>query len=74
MKKKKKDPNTYPPGWNRQRVERLARYYDTMSDAEGAREIESLPEVIPAAVTWVAVPNSLLPKVRKLLQRPRKTA
>lgn len=74
MKKRKKDPNTYPPGWSRQRVERLIRYYDTMTDAEGAREIESLPEAPLARVTWVAVPNSLLPKVRKLLQRPLKTA
>jgi hypothetical protein len=74
MKKRKKDPNIYPKGWNRQRVERLARYYDTMGDAEGAREIESLPEAPLSGVTWVAVPNALLPKVRKLLQRPRKSA
>jgi hypothetical protein len=74
MKKAKKDPNTYPPGWNRKRVEKLIRYYDTMTDAEGAREIESLPREPLSRVTWVAVPNSLLPKVRKLLQHSRKTA
>jgi hypothetical protein len=56
-------------------VERLIRYYDTMTDAEGAGEIESLPEEPPLlGVTWVAAPNSLLPKVRKLLEHPRKTA
>jgi hypothetical protein len=69
---KKKDPNRYPPGWDRQRVQRLIQYYDTMTDAEGAAEIDSLPPV--SDVTWVAVPNRLLPKVRKLLAGARKSA
>lgn len=72
MKKNMKDPNSYPRGWNRQRVQRLIDYYDKMTDAEGAREIESLPP--PTKVTWVAVPNRLLPKVRKLLEGRRKSA
>ena len=71
-RKAKKDPNRYPRGWNRQRVDRLIRYYDTMTDAEGAGEIEALPPV--SDVTWVAVPNRLIPKVRKLLEGQRKSA
>ena len=70
--KKTKDPNRYPAGWNRERVQRVIEYYDNQSDAEGAREIESLPPV--SNVTWVAVPNRLLPKVRKLLEDRRRSA
>jgi hypothetical protein len=69
---KRKDPNRYPAGWNRQRVERVIRYYDAMTDAQGAGEIESLPPV--SEVTWVAVPNRLMPMVRKLLDRHKKSA
>jgi hypothetical protein len=72
MNMKKKDPNRYPAGWNRERVQRVIDYYDKMTDAEGAREIESLPPV--GNVTWVAVPDRLLAKVRKLLESQRKSA
>ena len=70
--KKKSDPNRYPAGWSRDRFQRLADYYDKMHDAEGAGEIESLPPV--GNVTWVAVPNRLLPKVRRILETRRKSA
>jgi hypothetical protein len=69
---KKRDPNRYPPGWNRERMQRLADYYDKMHEAEGAGEIESLPPI--GDVTWVAVPTRLLPKVRQLLEQKRKPA
>jgi hypothetical protein len=76
MKKRtRKDPNKYPAGWNRARVQQVIEYYDRQTDAEGAREIEAMPEAAPLTdVTWVAVPNRLLPQVRKLLNNRRRSA
>jgi hypothetical protein len=53
-------------------IRRIAEYYDKQSDEEGAIEIQNAPLV--TGDVWVQVPEELLPKVRKLLARYRKSA
>lgn len=68
----KKDPNKYPKGWNESRVLSVLRYYDSQTDEEAAREIEKAPIAEDAA--WMLIPKPLLPQVRKLVARHKKTA
>jgi hypothetical protein len=34
------DPNVYPKGWDRERVEALIRYYDSLTEDDWIREEE----------------------------------
>jgi hypothetical protein len=69
---KRKDPNVYPPGLNAAKVKRIIEFYDRQAPEAAAREIESAPLVEPT--TWVEVPQALLPRVRTLIARHRKSA
>jgi len=69
---KKKDPNVYPKGWNRSRVERIIAHYDNQTEDESAAEIDSAP--IVESTVWVEVPADLLPRVKKLIAGRRKSA
>ena len=64
---KKKDPNRYPTGWNRKKVEALIRYYDAQSDDAAIAEAEAAYRKRNSAL--VEVPVKLLPQIRKLLAR-----
>ena len=64
---KAKDPNRYPKGWNRRKVQALIDYYDNQSDAEAIAEAEAAYRKRSAAV--IEVPIKLLPAVRKLIAR-----
>ena len=68
----KKDPNKYPKGWNAAKIRKVIEYYDNQSDEEGAKEIEAAGEA--ERVTLVEVPTVLLPQVRKLIAKHRKSA
>ena len=61
------DPNHYPKGWNRKRVQALVDYYDNQSDAEAIAEIEAAFEDEETAM--IQVPLKLVPAVRKLLAK-----
>ena len=61
------DPNHYPNGWNRKRVQALADYYDNQSDAEAIAEFEAAFEDKETAM--IQVPLKLVPAVRKLLAK-----
>ena len=64
-----KDPNRYPPGWDRERVRRLIQRYESQTDEEAIAEDEAAFE--DQTRTTVEIPNELLPTVRKLLaQQP----
>jgi len=63
--KPKKDPNKYPRGWNRQRVQDLIRHYENQTEDEAVAEDEAAFTDPGQAV--VLVPTELLPKVNKLL-------
>ena len=65
--KKTKDPNRYPKGLNRGKVEALIAYYDHQSDADAIAEAEAAYRKRSAAL--IEVPVKLLPAVRKLIAR-----
>ena len=67
MKKKPKDPNRYPKGLNRKKVEALVAYYDNQSDEEAIAEAEAAYRKRSSAL--VEVPIRLLPKIRQMIAR-----
>jgi hypothetical protein len=62
-------PKNCPPGCDEQRVRETIAHYDSRTDDEQFAEIEAAREA--KAVTFVAVPNELLPEVQALLARRR---
>jgi len=62
---KRKDPNRYPKGWNRKRMESLATHYEGQSDKAAITEAEAAYR--RRTTSLVEVPVRLLPKVRRLL-------
>jgi hypothetical protein len=71
-KSRLKDPNVYPPGWNYKRAKAVAKYYDDRKDVDFIKDVVLLdPESLPV---WVEVPQKLLPQVRKLIARYKKSA
>ena len=62
-----RDPNVYPKGWNRKRVQAVIEYYDNQSDEEAIAEAEAAYR--SAQVTMMARPMDLVPKVEKLLAK-----
>ena len=59
------DPNIYPPGWDREKVQQVIDYYEQQADEEAAAEHETAAEA--GKVTMMAIPNKLLPAVRALI-------
>jgi hypothetical protein len=70
-KKQAKDPNVYPKGWNRQRVQDVIKYYDGMRN----QRVLERPSVSKAAeLVWMEIPEDLVPKVQKLIAGSKKSA
>lgn len=69
---KSKDPNIYPRGLDAAKVKRIIDQYDRQSPREAADEIASAPRV--NATAWIEVPQSLLPRIRKLLAGHKQSA
>ncbi len=61
------DPNRYPKGWNRKRVQALAEYYDNQTDAEAIAELEAA--FADGRCAMIQVPLSLVPAVQKILAK-----
>ena len=59
------DPNIYPPGWNREKVQEVIEYYQHQTDEDASAEWEEASE--SGDVTMMAIPNELLPAVRALI-------
>ena len=59
------DPNRYPPGWNREQVERVIDHYERQSDEEAAAEDEAAFSGEDG--TLMVIPFELVPAVRELL-------
>jgi hypothetical protein len=71
-KQSPKDPNVYPPGWDRQRVARIIRYYDARKDQDvlaGNRARRTVAQHV-----WMEIPRDLVPAVRNLIASRRKSA
>ncbi len=62
---KRKDVNRYPKGWDRDRVEAVIAHYENLTDADAVCEDEAPYE--NRAITMMAVPVELVPKVQKLI-------
>ena len=71
-KRSRKDPNVYPPGLDYQKAQALAKYYDDRKDVDFFGEAELIDS--ESHPVWVQVPEALLPQVRKLISRYRKSA
>ena len=62
------DPNRYPKGWDRERVESLIGHYDGLSDDDWLAE-DAAAAVEPETHCRVTIPRDLLPEVRALLAK-----
>ncbi len=64
---KKKDPNRYPKGWNRQKVEGVIAHYESQTNEEAIAEDEAA--YTDPSFTMMQVPNELVPRVQKLIAK-----
>ena len=70
--KKRKDPNVYPPGLNAKKVAEIIAYYEVRQEVDLLEDSDH--ELVFEPTAWVEVPVELVPQVRKLIDRRRKTA
>ena len=62
----------FPPGWNEARVRKVLAHYESQSDAEAVAEDEAAYE--KTTHTAMVVPVELVPAVRKLIGKHRRSA
>ena len=63
------DPNVYPPGWDRKRVQRVIDHYEQETDEDAEAELNLAEE--SGRVTMMAIPSELLSAVRALIAASR---
>jgi len=66
MSRRKRDPNRYPIGWGRSRVEAVIAHYDRQTDEEAIAEDEASFRK-GESLTSVLIPTPLLDAVRQLV-------
>ncbi|MFZ0008699.1 MAG: hypothetical protein WAK94_10705 [Steroidobacteraceae bacterium] len=64
-----KEPK-FPPGWDEQRVRRVLEHYETQTDEEAVAE----DEAGVSTSTVMNVPEELVPTVRELIAKHKKSA
>jgi hypothetical protein len=64
--------NKFPPGWDEARVRRVLEHYDALTDEEVLAEDESAFDT--ASDTTMTVPADLVPAVRELISKHRRSA
>ena len=62
----------YPPGWDEERVHRVLEHYERQTDDEAVAEDEASFE--STTNTAMEVPVDLVPKVREMIAKRRRTA
>ena len=62
----------FPPGWDEARVRRLLEHYETQSDEAAVAEDEAAFET--TTHTAMEVPVDLVPAVRELIAKHRRSA
>jgi len=67
VKRSRKDPNRYPKGLNRQKVEALISHYENQSDDDAIAEAAAAQR--GATHEMMAIPVELIPAVKKLLAK-----
>jgi hypothetical protein len=60
----------FPPGWDEQRVRRILEHYESQTDEEAVAE----DEAGVAKSTVMDVPVELVPAVRELIAKHKKSA
>jgi hypothetical protein len=65
-----KDPNKYPKGWNRKRVDAVIAHYDAQTEQESIAEADAAFE--NSRMTLVRVPNELVDQVKEFIDRRRR--
>jgi hypothetical protein len=63
----KKDPNRYPKGLNRRKVQAIIAHYESQTEEQAVAEDEAVYK--SNRVTMMGVPVDLVPKVQKLIAR-----
>ena len=58
---------TYPAGWNENRVREVLAHYETQTEGEAVAEDEAASE--DSSQTIMEIPNELVPRVRELIAR-----
>ena len=56
----------FPPGWDSERIKRLAQHYEQLSEDEQTAE-DDLGALEANGQTVISVPDELLPAIRNLL-------
>jgi hypothetical protein len=67
MTKKRKQP--YPPGWDEERIRKLAEHYDNQTEDEQIAEHEAAFRA--EGQTVMVVPTELVPEIVKLISKKR---
>ncbi len=62
-----KDPNRYPEGWNRRRVQAVLEHYEKQTDEEAVAEDEAAYR--DGAFAMIQVPIDLVPEVQRLIAK-----
>ena len=62
-----KRANTFPRGWDEERVQRLIQRYESQTEDEALAEDEAAIE--DTTQTVMEIPNELVPAVRALLSK-----
>ena len=62
----------YPPGWDKDRVNRVLQHYESQTDEEAVAEDEAAYEATEE--TTMEVPVELVPEVRELIARKAKVS
>ena len=60
-----KPKNSFPPGWNEERVGTVLRHYESQSEDEAVAEDEAAFE--DRTQTVMEVPTELVPAIRRLI-------
>ena len=69
---KRKDPNRYPPNLDAKKIADIIAYYDARNEVDLMEDENH--EFLYEPTSWVEVPLELLPQVRKLISKHRKSA
>ena len=59
--------NTFPPGWDKDRVAKVLEHYEAQTEDEALAEDEAAFEM--SGQTMMEVPTELVPAVRELLAK-----
>jgi hypothetical protein len=68
----KQSPKNFPPNWDESRVRDLIKHYESQSEDEAVAEDEAAFD--PTSGTTMNVPTELVPVVRELINKHRKSA